>query len=77
MKLTLTYIQALDHYSAESEKEQECLMEVCGVFVREEGPFIILRHIKADINLSDSAAEFHFVLKSAVKFRKDFVIEEL
>ncbi len=65
-KIIVYLIDALDHFSTVNKAEKMCISRFVGEYVGEDDNYIILRHIKADIQDDDSAEELHKVLKSTI-----------
>ena len=59
-------IDVYDHYSSDTLNQKPCVARYIGELIREDEIYYYLRHIKADLNMEDSALEYHSVMKIVV-----------
>jgi hypothetical protein len=74
--IKITVVQVRDHFSSHIRADKiRCLAEFMGTEVGQDSEYLVLRHVKADIDDFNSAEEYHNILRKAIIFKGSGLIE--
>lgn len=72
MKMKILYLLAHDHFTTDSENEDDCIQEAVGILEYENERYYKLRYLTSDILVENPTKEINNVLKSEVAYKKEF-----
>jgi len=75
--MQLMVVWALDHFSTDDEDEVCCVAQFVGLDCGVVNGYRVLRHVLADVNRGDAAAEYHKVLESAIVAKQVFDVDSV
>ena len=70
--MKILYLLAYDHFTTDSNNENECIQEAVGILEQETDRYYKLRYLVSDIKMENSIKEYNNVLKSEVCYKKEF-----